>query len=60
MEGVLFKSYYIYGKCSGDFFGNGIASRYPILSYSDQTSLACPDERRSLFQCRLDNNHPLI
>jgi endonuclease/exonuclease/phosphatase family metal-dependent hydrolase len=53
-------SHSIYGKCNGDSFGNGIASRYPILSHTNQISFACPGERRSLLQCRLDNDHPLI
>lgn len=50
----------IYGKSNGDLFGNGIASRYPILSHTNQTSLSCPGDTRSLLQCRLDHDHPLI
>jgi endonuclease/exonuclease/phosphatase family metal-dependent hydrolase len=48
-----------YGQCNGDFFGNGIASRYPIVSPVNQQSLI-KSERRSLFQCRLDGDHPFI
>jgi endonuclease/exonuclease/phosphatase family metal-dependent hydrolase len=44
-----------------DYFGNGIASRYPIQSYSNQlANNFCPGHRRSLLQCNLDGNHPFI
>jgi endonuclease/exonuclease/phosphatase family metal-dependent hydrolase len=50
----------IYGKCNEDIFGNGIASRYPILSHSNKSSISCPGETRSLLQCRLDGDHTFI
>jgi endonuclease/exonuclease/phosphatase family metal-dependent hydrolase len=51
--------YSTYGECNGDSFGNGIASRYPIVSPVNQQSLI-KSERRSLLQCRLDGDHPFI
>ncbi len=53
--------YSSYGKYNGDFFGNGIVSRYSILSPSNQqSSLSISTEQRSLLQCRLDGDHPFI
>lgn len=50
-----------FGKCYDDFFGNGIASRYPIVYHSnEQSSMAIQAERRSLMQCRLEGDHPFI
>jgi endonuclease/exonuclease/phosphatase family metal-dependent hydrolase len=45
--------HYIYRE-SRHFFGNGIASPYPISFHSNQKSISSQDETRSLLQCRLD------
>ncbi|CAF3234840.1 unnamed protein product [Rotaria sp. Silwood2] len=53
--------YFIYGSCNEDPFGNGIASRYPIISYSNKaSSLSCSGGTRSLLQCRLDGGHRFL
>ena len=53
--------HFIYGKASGDFLANGIASRYPISFHSnEQSSSTITYEQRSLLQCRLDGDHPFI
>ncbi len=52
--------YSLYGECNREFFGNGIASRYPIASYSHIASTSCTDEVRCLLQCSLDSNNPFI
>jgi endonuclease/exonuclease/phosphatase family metal-dependent hydrolase len=44
------------GSCNGYSFGNGIASRYPIKSYSHQeTTFHCEGGNRSILQCSLDD-----
>jgi endonuclease/exonuclease/phosphatase family metal-dependent hydrolase len=51
----------VYGSSEGEYFGNGIASRYPIQSNTNQRStLFCRAGTRSLLQCRLDGDHPFI
>ena len=41
--------------------GNGIASRYPILSHSNQqNSFSGEGGRRCLLHCTLDGDHPFI
>ncbi len=52
--------YSIYGECNRDFFGNGIASRYPIASSFHIANTSCWTEVRSLLQCSLDGDHPFI
>ena len=48
--------YSIFGASDEDYFGNGIASRYPIESHSNQlANTFCPGHRRSLLQCCLHN-----
>jgi endonuclease/exonuclease/phosphatase family metal-dependent hydrolase len=48
----------IFGSSAGKYFGNGIASHYPIKSYSNQqSSLTYQGERRSLLQCCLNGDH---
>jgi endonuclease/exonuclease/phosphatase family metal-dependent hydrolase len=51
--------HHIFGAAS-DYFGNGIASRYPIKSYSNKTSGSSSGERRSLLNCCLDGDHSFI
>jgi endonuclease/exonuclease/phosphatase family metal-dependent hydrolase len=51
----------IFGAGSGKYFGNGLASRYPILTHSNQQSSSPSScERRSMLQCRLDGDHSFI
>ncbi len=53
--------YSIFGASDEDYFGNGIASRYPIKSHSNQlANTFCPGHRRSLLQCRLDGDHQIF
>jgi endonuclease/exonuclease/phosphatase family metal-dependent hydrolase len=48
-------TYSSYGPWNGNSAGNGIASRYPIQSYSTQQStLICQGGTRSILQCSLD------
>jgi endonuclease/exonuclease/phosphatase family metal-dependent hydrolase len=52
---------FISGQCHLDPFYNGIASRYPIKSYSNQQAgLFCSGGARSLLQCCLGGDHPFI
>jgi hypothetical protein len=49
-------SYSAYGSWNGNTAGNGIASSYPIHSYSNQqSSLICQDGTRSFLQCCIDS-----
>jgi len=50
----------IFGATSGNYFGNGIASRYPIKSHSNKTSGSSGGEKRSLLNCCLDGDHSFI
>jgi endonuclease/exonuclease/phosphatase family metal-dependent hydrolase len=51
----------IFGESEGTYFGNGIASRYPIKLYSNQTSsFSTGGRKRSLLQCYLDGDHSFI
>ncbi|CAF0910481.1 unnamed protein product [Adineta ricciae] len=53
--------YFIYGSSEGEYFGNGIASRYPIQSSSNKKStFFCRAGTRSLFQCCLEGDHSFI
>ncbi|CAF2990583.1 unnamed protein product [Rotaria sp. Silwood2] len=53
--------YSIYGSCVDNFFGNGIASRYPIKSHSNQvSSFSCQIDSRPLLQCRLTGDHQFL
>lgn len=53
--------YFIYGECEKDTYGVGIASRYPITSYSNHLLTArYRGGRRSLLHCRLDGDHPFL
>jgi exonuclease III len=53
--------YSIFGEGDEQYFGNGIASRHPIRSSSNQrTSFSCLGGIRSLLQCSLDGDHPFI
>jgi exonuclease III len=52
---------FIYGQSDGDYLGNGIASRYPFQSNSNQqSSFTCVGGTRALLQCCLDGDHPFI
>jgi endonuclease/exonuclease/phosphatase family metal-dependent hydrolase len=52
---------FIYGSSEGEYFGNGIASRLPIRSHTNQKSTSFyRDGTRSLLQCCLDHDHPFI
>ncbi|CAF0790778.1 unnamed protein product [Rotaria sordida] len=58
---LLGLNHFIYGPCEEHIFGNGIASRYPIKTYSNQrTSYSYLGGRRSLLECCLDSNHPFV
>jgi endonuclease/exonuclease/phosphatase family metal-dependent hydrolase len=58
---LLSLPYFVFDASDEDYFGNGIASRYPIQSHSNQlANIYCPGHRRSLLQCRLDGDHPFI
>ena len=51
--------YFIFDATYGKYHGNGIASRYPIESYSSQAqTFSCAGGRRSILQCRLGGDHP--
>ena len=58
---LLSLPHFVYGSSEGDYFGNGIASRYPIRSYSNQRStFFCRSGTRSLLHCCLDGDHSFI
>ncbi|CAF2587268.1 unnamed protein product [Rotaria sp. Silwood2] len=58
---LLGLNHFIYGPCQKHILGNGIASRYPIKSYSNQqTSCFCSGGKRSLLQCCLYSDHPFV
>ncbi|CAF1670266.1 unnamed protein product [Adineta ricciae] len=50
---------FITGKCDEWFLSNGIASRYPILSYSNHVYKAS-GEARAFLQCQLAGNHSFV
>ena len=52
-------SNFITGKCDEGFLSNGIASRYPILSYSNQVYNAS-GEARAFLQCQLAGDHSFV
>jgi endonuclease/exonuclease/phosphatase family metal-dependent hydrolase len=59
-ENLSLKSF-IFDATYGEYHGNGIASRYPIQSFSSQRqSFSCQGGTRSLLQCYLDGDHPFI
>jgi endonuclease/exonuclease/phosphatase family metal-dependent hydrolase len=58
---LLSLSHQIFGASDGNYLGNGIASRYPIKSYSNQqTTFSAEGGKRSLLKCSLDGDHPFI
>jgi len=53
--------YSIFDATYGEFHGNGIASRYPIRSFSrHRASFSCPGGTRSLLEYSLDGDHSFI
>lgn len=51
----------VFGIAENRFLGNGIASRYPIESSSNDRSTGMfRAEGRSLLQCRLGGEHPFV
>jgi endonuclease/exonuclease/phosphatase family metal-dependent hydrolase len=52
--------HWIYGECNRDYFGNGIASRYPIASAFHIANNSSWDEVRCLLQCSLESDNPFI
>ena len=54
--------HHIYGRCSDYHYGNGIASRFPIVEHSnEQRSFDTFGEVRSMLNCTLDGDqHPFL
>ncbi|CAF1263631.1 unnamed protein product [Rotaria sordida] len=49
------------GSGDGNYYGIGIASRYPIISpYDQQTSFASLGGKRFFFKCCLGGDHPFV
>ena len=53
-------SHSIYGECNGEILGNGMASRYPILSSTNRRNIPSSGEVRSLLRCSLNGFNGLI
>lgn len=50
---------YVHGSCDNGFLANGIATRHPIASSSNQSdNVSCRGESRAMLQCRLGGDHP--
>jgi exonuclease III len=49
------------GLSGGVSFGNGIASRYPIIEYSNKVAeYQCTGGQRAMLQCRFGGDHPFL
>ncbi|UJR24600.1 hypothetical protein I4U23_005975 [Adineta vaga] len=54
-------NYHLFDSTYGDSYGNGIASRYPIVSsFSRPINFTSPGGKRSILQCRLGGDHPFV
>jgi len=54
-------NYFIFDANYGNYLGNGIASRHPIIfQHAQSINFPSPGGKRSILECRLGGDHPFV